>query len=107
MAKPVYALVGSDAFVQLQKLKEILSQLPADVQRVDADGEPAGAGIDIVPGQRPLPMGVELALGGQRQRLRRNDRALLQDVQHRRRDRGTMETHFSLSMSAAELGKAR
>jgi len=41
MAKPVYALVGSDAFVQLQKLKEILAQLPADAQRVDADGERA------------------------------------------------------------------
>jgi DNA polymerase-3 subunit delta len=41
MAKPVYALVGSDSFLQLQKLTEILRQLPADPQRVDADGERA------------------------------------------------------------------
>src|SRR6266478_8467239 len=41
MAKPVYALVGGDAFVQLQKLREILAELPADVQRADLDGERA------------------------------------------------------------------
>lgn len=41
MAKPVYALVGGDAFLQLQKLREILGQLPADTQRIDADGERA------------------------------------------------------------------
>jgi DNA polymerase-3 subunit delta len=38
---PVYALVGSDAFLQLQKLREVLSALPPDVQRVDVDGERA------------------------------------------------------------------
>jgi len=38
---PVYALVGSDAFLQLQKLQEILAKLPPDVQRVDVDGERA------------------------------------------------------------------
>ena len=38
---PVYALVGSDAFLQLQRLKEVLSTLPPDVQRVDVDGERA------------------------------------------------------------------
>lgn len=41
MAKPVYALVGEDSFIQLQRLAAILKQLPADVQRVDADGERA------------------------------------------------------------------
>ena len=41
MAKPVYALVGPDAFLQLQKLKEVLAQLPADAQRTDLDGERA------------------------------------------------------------------
>lgn len=41
MAKPVYALVGADPFLQLQKLKEVLAQLPADAQRVDLDGERA------------------------------------------------------------------
>ena len=41
MAKPVYALVGDDCFVQLQKLGEILRQLPPDVQRMDFDGDTA------------------------------------------------------------------
>lgn len=40
-AKPVYALVGSDAFLQLLKLREILALLPSDVQRTDVDGERA------------------------------------------------------------------
>src|SRR6185437_6851336 len=41
MVKPVYALVGAESFVQIQKLREILEQLPPDVQRVDLDGERA------------------------------------------------------------------
>ncbi len=41
MAKPVYALVGSDSFLQMQKLSELLKQLPNDVQRLDFDGERA------------------------------------------------------------------
>jgi DNA polymerase-3 subunit delta len=40
-AKPAYALVGSDSFLQLEKLREILRLMPKDVQRVDADGERA------------------------------------------------------------------
>ena len=40
-AKPVYALVGGDAFVQLQKLHAILAELPPDAQRTDLDGERA------------------------------------------------------------------
>src|SRR5687767_4572189 len=40
-AKPVYALVGSDSFLQLQKLSDILRKMPPDVQRVDAEGERA------------------------------------------------------------------
>jgi len=41
MVKPVYALVGSDSFLQLQTLREILAEMPPDVQRVDVDGERA------------------------------------------------------------------
>src|SRR5687767_6666896 len=41
MTKAVYALVGSDSFLQLQTLGEILKQMPPDTQRVDADGERA------------------------------------------------------------------
>jgi DNA polymerase III delta subunit len=39
MLKPVYALVGYDPFLQLQKLREIAALLPADAQRIDYDGE--------------------------------------------------------------------
>src|SRR5256714_11883800 len=39
--KPVYALVGDDSFSQLQKLQQILGEIPRDAQRVDADGERA------------------------------------------------------------------
>ena len=41
MVKPVYALVGSDSFLQLQRLAAIVKQMPSDVQRIDVDGERA------------------------------------------------------------------
>ncbi len=41
MLKPVYAFVGSDSFLQMQRLSELLKLLPADVQRLDFDGERA------------------------------------------------------------------
>jgi len=41
MAKPVYALVGEDSFRQLAELGRILTDLPADAQRSDYDGETA------------------------------------------------------------------
>lgn len=37
--KSVYALIGSDVFLQLQKQGEILRELPPDAQRVDLNGE--------------------------------------------------------------------
>lgn len=40
-AKPVYALVGADAFMQTQRLREIMALLPKDAQRLDVDGERA------------------------------------------------------------------
>jgi DNA polymerase III delta subunit len=39
MAKPVYALVGPDLFLQLQAISAILRELPADVQRLDLEGD--------------------------------------------------------------------
>lgn len=49
MAKtvPVYALVGDDSFVQLEKLRQLLATLPDDAQRVDVDGETAELGAVI------------------------------------------------------------
>jgi DNA polymerase-3 subunit delta len=40
-AKSVYALVGSDGFLQLQKLAEIIEHSPPGSQRIDFDGERA------------------------------------------------------------------
>lgn len=42
MLKPVYALVGEDLFLQLQKMREIIAIAPKNVQRIDLDGETAG-----------------------------------------------------------------
>jgi DNA polymerase-3 subunit delta len=39
--KPVYALVGADAYLQTEKLAEILATFPQDLQRIDLDGEKA------------------------------------------------------------------
>src|SRR5262249_2158621 len=39
MPKSVYALVGDEPLLQLEKLQAIISQFPSDVQRVDIDGE--------------------------------------------------------------------
>ena len=44
MLKPVYALVGSDPFLQLEKLREVAAQLAPDAQRIDFDGETAQLG---------------------------------------------------------------
>src|SRR5688500_18017831 len=41
MPEPVYALVGSDSFLQMQRLTELLSTLPKDVQRLEFDGDRA------------------------------------------------------------------
>jgi len=39
--KPVYALVGSDSFLQMQRLTELLKLLPSDIQRIDIEGDRA------------------------------------------------------------------
>jgi DNA polymerase III delta subunit len=39
MLKPVYALVGEDSFLQLEKLSSLLKNAPADIQRIELDGE--------------------------------------------------------------------
>ena len=41
MAKPVYALVGDDSFLQLQELARISAAIGTDAQRMDYDGESA------------------------------------------------------------------
>jgi DNA polymerase III delta subunit len=41
MSKPIYALVGEDNFLQIQKLQVIIKSMPASAQRVDFDGQNA------------------------------------------------------------------
>jgi len=41
MLKPIHALVGTDLFLQLERLGELLAELPKDAQRIDVDGETA------------------------------------------------------------------
>ena len=41
MLKPVHALVGTDLFLQLDALAELLRAAPPDVQRIDVEGETA------------------------------------------------------------------
>jgi DNA polymerase-3 subunit delta len=41
MIKPVYALIGEDSFFQVERLTEIMKQLPPDAARIDLDGERA------------------------------------------------------------------
>src|ERR1700684_3489323 len=41
MSKPIYALVGEDNFLQIQKLQAIIKSLPTGAQRVDFDGQNA------------------------------------------------------------------
>jgi hypothetical protein len=51
---------------------------------VDADREPAGTGVEIVTGKRALAAGIELAVGVERERMRRNHHALAQRGEHLR-----------------------
>ncbi len=39
--KPIYAVVGDDVFLQLEAVRGVLAQMPADAQRIDLDGETA------------------------------------------------------------------
>src|SRR3954452_12899214 len=41
MLRPVYAVIGEDSFLKLEKLGELMRQLPEGAQRLDVDGERA------------------------------------------------------------------
>jgi len=51
---------------------------------VDADREPARAGVEIVTRERALAAGIELAISVERERMRRDHRALAQRSEHLR-----------------------
>jgi DNA polymerase-3 subunit delta len=41
VSAPVYAIIGDDSFLQMQKLAEIVAELPPDAARIEFDGERA------------------------------------------------------------------
>src|SRR5215210_4521714 len=53
--KPIHALVGSDVFLQLEMLAELLRQAGKEVQRIDVDGESAQLG-DVLDELRSFAM---------------------------------------------------
>ena len=60
---------------------------------MDADRKPAGAGIDVVAGESALPLGIQPALGIERERMRRDHDALGERRPHRRRHVAPGEAH--------------
>ena len=60
---------------------------------VDADREPADAGVEIVAGESALAAGVELAVGIERERMRGDHHALAQRREHPRRPVLPMQCH--------------
>ncbi len=92
MTKPVYALVGADPFLQLQKLREITARFPGDVQRFDYDGESAQIG-DILDELRSFAMFG----GGQKLVTVREADALIT------RYRETLEDYVNKPSSSATL----
>src|SRR5438477_6507436 len=53
--KPIHALVGSDVFLQLETLSDLLRQAGKEVQRIDVDGETAQLG-DVLDELRSFAM---------------------------------------------------
>ena len=60
---------------------------------MDADGQPAGAGVDVVAGERPLPLRIQPALGVEGERVRRDHHALGQRRPYRRRHVAPGQAH--------------
>ena len=76
--------LGGAAHRQLQHRPVEPGVADRELGGVDADREPAGAGVEVVAGQRALAAGVELALGIERERMRRDHDAPAQRRQHLR-----------------------
>ena len=68
-----------------------------ELRGVDADREPAAAGIEVIAAEGALPARIEPASGVQCQRVRRNDAALAQQVQDGGRQLRTVHEVRSLA----------
>jgi DNA polymerase III delta subunit len=91
MAKPVYALVGPDSFLQLQRLCAIVKQLPPDAQRVDVDGERAEL-ADVLDELRSFAMfgGAKLVVVRDAEAFLTRFREQLEDYVAKPSDSGTL-----------------
>src|SRR5688500_461769 len=110
---PVYALVGEDAFLQLQKLRAILKQLPADAQRVDVDGERAEL-ADVLDELRSFAMfgGAKLVVVRDADAFITRFRSQLEDYVAKPSDSGTLvlrlkalDKRHNIAKGIAKTGK--
>jgi DNA polymerase III delta subunit len=108
MLKPVYALVGSDPFLQLQKLREITALLSPDAQRVDFDGETAQLG-DLLDELQSFAMfggGTKLVTVRDADALITRYREQLEDYVHKPSSSATLVLRLSSLPSTQRIAKA-
>ncbi len=105
--KPVYALVGSDALLQQEALREIVAQMPADVQRIDADGETAAL-ADVLDELRSFAMfgSAKIVAVRNADEFVSRFREQLEDYVARPSDSATLVLRFSSLPSNQRIHKA-
>lgn len=96
MAKAVYAVVGSDTFLQLEALRQIQAEMPGDVQRVDIDGERAEL-ADVLDEVRSFAMfgGAKLVIVRDADTFLSKFRSQLEDYVSSPTDSGTLVLRLS------------
>ena len=80
LARPL----GGAAHGELEHRREQPGLADGELGGVDADGQPARAGVEVVASERALAARVELAIGIERERMRRHHHALAQRGEHLR-----------------------
>jgi DNA polymerase III delta subunit len=108
MLKAVYALVGSDPFLQLQKLREITALLPPDAQRIDFDGETAQLG-DVLDELQSFAMfggGTKLVTVREADALITRYREQLEDYVNKPSSSATLVLRLSSLPSTQRIAKA-
>jgi hypothetical protein len=91
---------GGAAHGELQHRLEQAGLADGELGGVDADREPARAGVEVVARERALAAGVELAIGVERERMRRDHHALAQRGEHLRRPILPVRRHGLVSLSS-------
>ena len=73
-----------------------------ELRRMHADREPARAGIEVVAAERALAADIELAIGVERERMRRDDGAAAQRRQHLRGPVSPVRSHAMIDRSGGQ-----